>query len=764
MWRTGILAAALLLAWPVQSAAQTGEEALRAGLAEARRLIDAGEFKQGHTIVLALVDEHADEDYMLLHVHRIKEQLKLAAFWATHERPKAEELISGDLKSYNKRSGKIKVEYSRSADAERDDDEDEDKDGRNTTLRELLELLGLGTSLDASDFTWAFGVPMHPIVFDGPYTVEVSGRLNDRNDIFGMFYGSPQIMINAGDEGFYQILFGYPANTYGWRNGASITHIQGDKREELDSDRGTPLEIGKKYTVKINVSSKYITASGNGRTFLKAKKKGKSFGQFGFRGCPNITGLVLNGQANTAWLEGLADSWVEDAWNDFDEVYDPLDELSTDFADRVGKAAKPLTGLLPEYPGNKYPGNAEFLETFEDFAKKGDYKKIINYMADVSPSKTSEGFRLFLYAVVNAHLGERTECLAFCDDVIEKFPEFVPAHLLRVNMLASLEQTDEAIEELQGLISQAAGDEPPDARLHVALATMLVHRGDNEGAKETMMSAIDAGVAPAELEGVAFMLTRARYGPEWSVTHEFKSKSYMVQSDLSEKVCVEASKALEQSLSMYDRLFGRARDTEDSPERYLVYIFSGAAGYMKYAGDLFGSAPVNTAGLYSPVLKQLLIWNLPDHEMMMRTIRHEGFHQYLDKRVGDSPTWINEGTAQYLETAKLSRGKMTPGTPHMGNVLRLTQKGTRWVKLRELVRMTPSEFYSNPGLHYPEAWALVHYLLESGRDEKKMYEACMEALIEGADREAIAERGFAGVSWNVLERDVKAHVKALIED
>jgi hypothetical protein len=164
-------------------------------------------------------------------------------------------------------------------------------------------------------------------------------------------------VINAGDEGFSQIYFGYPREQYGYSKPARIVHSLGGEFEELDQSDRTPLEIGEKYTVKVTVSSKTITASANGKTFLKAKKKGDSFGQFGFKGCPQLSGLVLKGQANTAWLEGLADRWVETAWNDFDAVYDPLDELSTDLADRVGRAKKRLTGLLPEYPGVQFPGN-----------------------------------------------------------------------------------------------------------------------------------------------------------------------------------------------------------------------------------------------------------------------------------------------------------------------------------------------------------------------------------------------------------------------
>ncbi|MFT7464086.1 MAG: tetratricopeptide (TPR) repeat protein [Pseudohongiellaceae bacterium] len=387
-------------------------------------------------------------------------------------------------------------------------------------------------------------------------------------------------------------------------------------------------------------------------------------------------------------------------------------------------------------------------------------------MEGLSEAKISDGFRAFMEATVLAQLGDRQQCLDACDAVIESYPQFAPGHMMRLNMLFSLERGDDALKELRGLIAQSSQAEAGatvirDDRLHVMLAAILVQQGDYDGAKEAMQAAIEAGVKPVELEGVAFMMTRARFGPEWSNAYEFKSKSYVVRSDLSQKVCADATKSLEQALSMYERMFGRGEESDDAPLRYLVYIFSGASGYMSYAGDLFGSAPVNTAGVYTPVLKQLLIWNLPNHEDMMRTVRHEGFHQYLDRIVSNPPLWFNEGTAEYFETATLKRGKMTPGDPLVNHVVQLNSKGMRWAKIEDLVLMSRAEFMADAGLHYAESWALVHYLLHSGRDEKKIYESYRQALIEGATQVGAAESAFAGVDWNALERAVKEHVREL---
>ena len=69
------------------------------------------------------------------------------------------------------------------------------------------------------------------------------------------------------------------------------------------------------------------------------------------------------------------------------------------------------------------------------------------------------------------------------------------------------------------------------------------------------------------------------------------------------------------------------RSYEHRSAHYHVFLFSGEAGCRRYLGELVGDLPPRFTGLYQPLLRQLVIWNLPTRDQMMRTIRHEGFHQ-----------------------------------------------------------------------------------------------------------------------------------------
>jgi tetratricopeptide (TPR) repeat protein len=743
---------AITLAGPATGQDVDPTEAIHVGLLEARSRIEAGELEEARAHVLALVREHEGSDALLLQLHRVKELLKRCAFRASHELPDATELIAGDLKSYDRRSGKIKVAYERDASAK---DEEEDDDG-SREVKLLMQLLGLSSEVGGDDFVWVAGAPMHPIVFSGPYTVEIKGVMPEKDDLEGLWYSNPQMVINTDDEGVYVVSFGYPRTTQGWYRTAAIRHSLGGKSDELDEDKGTPLDLGKKYSIKVVVNKKNITASANGRTFLKCKKQGDNYGQFGFRGCPGIQELILSGMANTAWVEGLEDTWWQKSWSAFDEVYDPMDELPPSLVARFGEVSEHDESPLADHPGTPKASHLKHHSPLSKMLEDNEYEKMLGYVEAIPVDEVGAAWHRWLMAVCETSMGHHDEALALCELLLEDNPEFVSGQLMRANLLGAGGHDEEALEALRGVLKDGNGD----VRVHSSLATRLVGLGQFNEAQQVMAAAIDAGVAPAELERTAFMLTRAKHGPEWPEVYEFRTRNYLVRTDHSDKMAAEASKQLELSLSMYNRLFGKP-DSKGNEDLYPVYLFSGQSGYMAYAGDLFGYSPTNTAGLYSPVLGQLLIWNLPNHDKMMGTVRHEGFHQYLDRLVDDPPVWFNEGTAEYVETASLKRSTMTPGDPVPNHVALLSDADTDWTPLAELVRMSRAEFYGKTWLHYGEAWALIHYLNHSGRKEKKLFDSYLDALLDGMDIDGAADHAFGDVDMTKMQREVRNHVRAM---
>ena len=174
--------------------------------------------------------------------------------------------------------------------------------------------------------------------------------------------------------------------------------------------------------------------------------------------------------------------------------------------------------------------------------------------------------------------------------------------------------------------------------------------------------------------------------------------------------------------------------------------------------------PVHTAGLYSPVLKQLLIWNLPNRTDMLRTIRHEGFHQYLDTLAKDVPPWLNEGMAEYYQGSRSALGRPSPGRlqpRHLRSLALMRGKGR--VPVEELTRMPYPKFYANPINNYAQGWALVHFLRRSTRRNRAIMDRLLQGLKAGKPYDAVRKEAFAGVDMKHLDAKFWEYVRALRE-
>jgi tetratricopeptide (TPR) repeat protein len=749
-----VLAVALLSA-PL--AAQFDEAAFHGDMSSVETLIDKGAFRNAYERVQEILVEHEGQDYVLADLARVNEVIERSFFNLTHGTPSPEDLIAGELLSYDKRSGKIKVRYRKDPDAE----PTVTVSGENKEfIEQLLQLLGMG-GVGAGDFTYYNGIPVHPLHFSGQYTVEIKGSLPEEGQSgLSFFFGSPRFMVGIQDDIAYQVDFGVAQSkrgSYGgdWADG-KITRIQGKRRETLDSNDQTPLKYGKKYSIKVQVSSRKITATCNGKTFLSAKKPDDVYGQFGFRNCPNVSEMLITGTANTAWLEGLQDRRTQEAWREFREAYDPKQHVPSWLKDHVEKSEVAVwASMYEDSPGD--PSAWGQLEELQKLEKRGKFAETLEILEGIVAEGAEEGARRHFLSLAHANLGDMDASLENNEYVCEGFPEFLPAHIIHAQLLQGLDRGKEARADLVELID-AQPDEP---RLHVELARQFIAEGKLGSAHTVIDAAVEDGIPTTELHGIRATLNRAERGPEWTKPHEFKSRNYLVVSDLSAKVASEAGQTLEQSLAMYTAIFGKAVGGSKDPDRYRVYLFSGEAGFHAYTRDLFGSAQRNTLGLYSGALKQLLIWNLPEKEMMMRTIRHEGLHQFLDRMLDVTPIWFNEGLAEYFETAELVRGRWQPGAPVKSHVAQLLSRKTKWAPLGELVRMKPAKFMSDPGLHYAESWALIHTLLEGDRKTKAIFQDYLDALAEGLDQDAAADRAFEGVDFRELRAKVKDHLEGL---
>lgn len=195
----------------------------------------------------------------------------------------------------------------------------------------------------------------------------------------------------------------------------------------------------------------------------------------------------------------------------------------------------------------------------------------------------------------------------------------------------------------------------------------------------------------------------------------------------------------------------------------LMRVFKTKREYLDYVGDDFEW----TAGVWDAEHRELAAW-LPGggEEDLMKTLRHEAFHQYLAaaaELVTASP-WFNEGHAEMFECAAVKDGEARI-QPSIAN-MRLVRP-----RAKELAALLPSvlamdykEFYAGGleevELKYALAWSIA-YFLEKGaplirnRPFDGLREKYMQELVSSRSRAAATAAVFTD---DVLERFTAAWI------
>ena len=673
----------------------TPSEADLAGqLDEIERAKTNRHWKRAKDRLLEVLEEHRDERYVLLHWPSIQGTLEECSFWMSYDAPEPEDVVQGKLLSYSEKTGKLKIRYAR-----------DPANGRQAPWD--FELMG-----DA----W-----IHPVVFKGPYVLKLKAHR------FGT--GTSQLFACVIDGGNYCAAYFRPGYSKAFRkeNGREVRDGADLVTDIVDMRRWLEVKVK-------NTSVSYYAA---GRKVLSAKKPAGLWGRAGFTRHAVVDEVEISGEVETAWIQGLIDERVHTARAEFEAKYD----VTKDAPDWLMKIVSGEGSIEPtKWP--PYPGHDEDVKVAEELVTTEDAAALLARAESSPESVLTEDARAWFLAQAYSGLERFAEALEQCERVCVLDPEYFPAHVLRVALVARVRSTAESLGEAQDLFAHFPME--PDAA--ATLARLLLLDGRVPDAQSVLSDALTAGLSPTHVQDLVDLLFRARNGPTWERTFEWKTKHYVVRSDLSRELCFDAAKVLEDSYVKWNLHLRRV--TDKAAERYAVYLFSGRAGYMAYAKDLLSRAPENTAGLYSPSLKQLLIWNLPERESMFRTIRHEGFHQYFDQVAPGAPVWFNEGLAEYYETTERVSGRWKDGALAQDHLRTLRKYPYALVPFAELARMSPKRFYDNASLHYAQAWAFVHFLRHSDGDGKQLFDAYLDALIERENPRDAFDRAFAGLDFN----------------
>lgn len=145
----------------------------------------------------------------------------------------------------------------------------------------------------------------------------------------------------------------------------------------------------------------------------------------------------------------------------------------------------------------------------------------------------------------------------------------------------------------------------------------------------------------------------------------------------------------------------------------LIRIFQSKRDYNQYVGE----GQEWSGGMWMPQRRELVLTQELNTEEIMRTIRHEAFHQYVSYAycmITPAP-WMNEGHACLFEAARVdSKGKVIIDEDERRCALLLENLELATSLIPLMLDLTYTEFYggtpADRSLSYALAWGIAYYL------------------------------------------------------
>ena len=166
-------------------------------------------------------------------------------------------------------------------------------------------------------------------------------------------------------------------------------------------------------------------------------------------------------------------------------------------------------------------------------------------------------------------------------------------------------------------------------------------------------------------------------------------------------------------------------------KRLPFFLFQEREDYEK-AGGIPGSA-----GVFMVRGNEKKLMAIAGKELTDRTwhvVQHEGFHQFADATIGELPTWVNEGLAEYFGEAVWTGDAFVVGIVPPGR-LRVVQagiKGKAFRPLPDMMKVTLREWNLNLAAeNYHQAWAMSHFLAHADNGK---YQAAFVNFVRGVNK------------------------------
>jgi len=225
-----------------------------------------------------------------------------------------------------------------------------------------------------------------------------------------------------------------------------------------------------------------------------------------------------------------------------------------------------------------------------------------------------------------------------------------------------------------------------------------------------------------------------------------------------DQLVIHSSFALPANHRLIEDLVARRLDLKDrlgiplSDEPIHVYLFAGAEPFEAFMRLYHPKFPPRRAYFLKTDTRLQIYAQWGDR--VAEDLRHEITHAYVHAVVPDLPLWLDEGLAEYFE---VPRGSGGVNESHLEAILGQRRSG-RWQPDLTRLESLDQPFAMTQG-DYAEAWAWVHFLLETGLENRVLLREYLLEWRQAGSAEPLSERLRGRI--DLPEQAMLAHIEHL---
>lgn len=708
---------------PATSAALVGEADYRAGLEAARKLSREQEWKSANSAWLELLRAHPGANYLRPELEEIRLQLRRTAFWSKTKAPKLDDLLSGDLRSWEPSRAWLSIRYTRE------------------------QLADFSSSV-------VDGQPLysHPAHFQDAWSISLEGTPDEvASTVFLISDGSSGHGVKFGQNESGKPLY-FPHTLFAFAESGS-RELQTVEPKQLKPKT-------KSVSAQIRVDARLLRGFYAGTPVLQTERSSRDFGGLSFTGKGAFGTLALEGKIDSGWIDGVLDRAMAQKRLEFDAAWEEPPELAAWNSAAPAAGQEPSIDEIVQGLEFKFAGDEQTKALYSVLDKallqgRKGCLEVLDALALIPPELKHDAMLDYVKLRASVGLGRYNDALVHLAAVkIEPEHERARA-LLRASFLELAGSRESAAAEFEALASA----NPTLASVHTKWIESLLRLGKREPAREVMQRARAAMPASLSLAALELQVTKATLGPPWKRVFEHKGAHFIVRSDVSAKLCRDAVRVLDKAMERCVFEFGALPEGPREPS--VAYLFGGEAGYKDYVKGIADGSAENSLGVYALLLKQVVAWNQPDEERLWSVLRHECLHRYLDLRLGEPPRWFNEGLAETFAAGGLRDGTWASGTLCPERLAMLRAKLSAVGPLADFAYLSDAQFMEHCEENYALAWAWVHFLRFESEAGRKLIATLLDGLDAGLDDSTALDRALADVDGPALLTSFLAFVNAL---